>query len=393
MTYLIVALACIGHLVLMAAIHNSVYGLRLPKWLGHLNHLFAFVVTLALPIGLVAGWGWSLDGFLSWPPSCWVHATILAWMGLCLFTLFVLLPFVTIRRALRKEPITVTRRETVDLAKQLGHRPVGVGHHAWLAHLPYNELFQVEFIEATLHPPRLPPALDGLTILHLTDLHFHGTPDREWFAAVIERCNAWQPDIVALTGDVVDTYTHHRWIIPLLGRLRYKHTAFAILGNHDHDLKEPEIIRRRLRRLGMTVVSNGWAQTTINGEPLVIVGTEAPWLEPQPDLSDCPAGPFRLCLSHTPDNIVWARQHGIDVVLAGHVHGGQIRFPVFGPLVMPSKFGRWYDQGAFDEPPSLLYVGRGLSGEEAVRYNCLPEVTLITLRRPPGATHDQPRTT
>ena len=105
----------------------------------------------------------------------------------------------------------------------------------------------------------------------------------------------------------------------------------------------------------------------------------------EPDLSACPDGPFRLCLSHTPDNLAWAARHGIDLMLSGHVHGGQIRFPWIGPLVMPSRYGRWYDQGAFDEPPAILYDSRGLSGEEPVRYNCLPEATLLTLRRPPDS--------
>ena len=71
---------------------------------------------------------------------------------------------------------------------------------------------------------------------------------------------------------------------------------------------------------------------------------------------------------------------GIDLMLAGHVHGGQIRLPPFGSVLVPSRYGRRYDAGAFDEPPTLLHVSRGLSGEHPVHYNCLPEVTLLTLR-------------
>jgi hypothetical protein len=97
-------------------------------------------------------------------------------------------------------------------------------------------------------------------------------------------------------------------------------------------------------------------------------------------LSDCPAGPFRLCLSHTPDNIAWARRAGIDLMLSGHVHGGQIRFPVIGSMLVPSRYGRRYDCGVFAEGPTLLHVSRGLSGEHPLRYGCRPEVTRITLR-------------
>jgi predicted MPP superfamily phosphohydrolase len=87
-----------------------------------------------------------------------------------------------------------------------------------------------------------------------------------------------------------------------------------------------------------------------------------------------------LCLSHTPDNIPWARRADVDVMLSGHVHGGQIRFPVFGSMLVPSRYGRRYDCGSFDLPPTLLHVSRGLSGEHQLRYNCRPEVTLLRLR-------------
>jgi predicted MPP superfamily phosphohydrolase len=122
----------------------------------------------------------------------------------------------------------------------------------------------------------------------------------------------------------------------------------------------------------------------VRGEPLVVVGDESPWRKPAPDLSAAPAGPFRLCLSHTPDNIARARRDGIDLMLSGHVHGGQVRVPVFGSLLVPSRYGRRYDCGTFDESPTLLHVGRGLSGEHPLRFLCRPEVTRLVLR-PAGA--------
>jgi predicted MPP superfamily phosphohydrolase len=90
-----------------------------------------------------------------------------------------------------------------------------------------------------------------------------------------------------------------------------------------------------------------------------------------------------LVLTHTPDNIDWCRQHDIDLALAGHNHGGQIRIPGIGPLFVPSRFGRRYDAGTFHEPPTLMHVGRGLAGQEPLRYFCRPEVTRIVLRTKP----------
>src|SRR5262249_38514505 len=140
------------------------------------------------------------------------------------------------------------------------------------------------------------------------------------------------------------------------------------------------VLRRRLARVGMRVLSNRWEQIEVRGQPMVVIGHEGPWVPPVPDLSACPAGTFRLCLSHTPDNIGWARRHGIDLMLAGHVHGGQVRFPVIGSVLLPSQYGRRYDCGTFDEPPTVLHVSRGVGGEQPLRYNCRPEVTKLILR-------------
>jgi len=75
-----------------------------------------------------------------------------------------------------------------------------------------------------------------------------------------------------------------------------------------------------------------------------------------------------------------ARRAGIDLMLSGHVHGGQIRFPVIGSVLVPSIYGRRYDCGLFHEAPTVLHVSRGLSGDQPLRFGCKPEATLLTLR-------------
>jgi predicted MPP superfamily phosphohydrolase len=373
--------ACLGHLVLMIGSHNWFYGQNWPKGSGDVVHLVHALLVLAFPAACLLTFGWNLGGLFDPASLSGEVAPLVLYAWLCVPAALVWLPAVTAWRLYRHDPSSEVRTEVVDVSRHLGKRPVGEGHHAFLGRLPRTEIFHIEYVERTLRPARLPAALDGLTILHLTDLHFHGTPDRDYYRVVLDRCAAWRPDLVAITGDIADSDIHHRWIVPLLGRLRWNVAAFAILGNHDHRY-DVKVIRRRLRRLGMQVLENSWAQMTVRGEPLVVVGHEGPWLLPAPDLSGCPQGPFRLCLSHTPDNAAWARRHGMDLVLAGHVHGGQIRLPVFGSLLVPSRYGRRYDCGTFALGSTLLHVGRGLSGEHPVRYNCLPEVTLITLRAP-----------
>ncbi len=380
MTIALAALACLGHLVLMVGLHNWLYGLNLPKGVGKLVHLLLGVAALALPAVLVESFGWRMEGMADWEAASPRGYLLRVYLVVCWLAGGVWLPFITLRRNRRVEPAEKVRGEVVDVARQLGHAPVGRGHHGFLAYLPGNEIFQVEYVEKALYPARLPAAWDGLTILHLSDLHLHGTPDRDYFVAIMERCAAWHPDIVAVTGDIADSEYHDRWIIPVLGRLRWKAAAFAILGNHDFYQSDVGRIRRRLRRLGMRVPENNWLRAEVRGEPLVVIGDERPWLRKPMDLTGCPDGPFRLCLSHTPDNVYWWRERGVDLMLSGHVHGGQIRLPVIGSVLVPSGCGRRFDAGAYEVGRTLLHVSRGLSGEHPVRYNCRPEATLLTLR-------------
>jgi uncharacterized protein len=380
------AAATVGHCALMVGSHNWWYGQAMPRKAGDVIHLLHFFLVLVWPVLLWCLVGSDLTTLFAWNSETpWWHFALAVYVALCWFTGLVVFPAVTLRRLLRPQPraLLQSKSEIFDVVKHLGHKPIGDNKQHALCLLPYNEVFQVEFVEQTLCLPRVPPAWDGLSILHLTDIHLCGTPDKAFFRAVLDRCRDPEPDIIAVTGDLADTVKHSRWIVPLLGRLRCKVAAFAILGNHDfwHDAA---YIRRRLGRLKMNVLANTWKQVEIRGQPMVVIGNEYPWNRPQVDLSGCPDGPFRLCLSHTPDNIAWARRGNIDLMLSGHVHGGQIRFPLFGSMLVPSKYGRHYDCGAFDEKPTFLYVGRGLSGEHPIRYLCKPEITRIVLRCPQG---------
>lgn len=380
-SWFLFAAACFGHLILLILVHNWLYGaVTHPVWSDVVRGLHGLVTVAAVP----AYWYyWGFDGLALCTmdaATTWL-AVPLGYVVLCWFTAFVLLPVVTVRRALRRLPAVLAeeRSRVVNVAKELGRRPVGSGSQRLWSYIPGNELYQLELVERTLRLPRLPAAWDGLTIVQVTDLHMHGCPDRDYYQFVMDRCTAWEPDIVAVTGDVVDSKRHHRWVLPVLGRLRWRAHAFAILGNHDR-WHEPELTRRRLRKLGMTVLSNTWQQVQVRGLPLVVIGQEAPWFWPPPDLSDCPPDAFRLCLSHTPDHIRWARRNGVDLMLSGHVHGGQVRLPVVGSVFVPSRYIRRYDLGVFDEPPTVLHVSKGISGEQPWRYRCRPEVVKLMLR-------------
>jgi predicted MPP superfamily phosphohydrolase len=364
--------------------HGLVAVAHVNWWYAHpIDHRLLSVWRKLHAVAVLVGWllfalyAYRAEALADWPiirHVVAVYFSIAAIVGLVVF------PIVCLRRWTRPRPTSLAEEcsHVVDVASAVGYQPLGTATNRWMARLPKNQTFEVDFSQRTLILPRLPLVWNGLTILHLSDLHLRGCPDRRFYQFVLERCRQWDADLVVLTGDVVDSPTHHRLILPLLGQLHGKHGSFAILGNHDA-WYDPDLIRRRLRRAGYDVLGNGWTERRLRGERLLVIGNEAPWFRPAPTPPPVDAA-FRLCLSHSPDQVAWARRHGVDLLLAGHVHGGQIRFPPFGSLFVPSRYGRRYDCGVFDEPPTLLHVSRGLGGQHPLRYNCRPEVTLLTLR-------------
>lgn len=370
------ALAWVGHACIWTALLNTLYGHPLPKLFLKGWRYFTGLVIAAFPL---APWTlWKLDAVNR--SEAWA-APVLVYFGLCWLFGLLVFPVITVRRLLRRPPACVVSesRRTVDLWPELGRKLVGDGKLAAATRLPGNCVFRVDFTDLTLAPPGLPREWDGLTMLVLNDLHFHGTPSRAFFERVSNELSAGPtPDLVFLPGDFVDTHSHREWIGPLLGILSATHGKFAILGNHDRHY-DPERVREELRSAGYTVLGNGWREETIRGVRCVVVGHEGPWFAPPPDLSGAPADRPRLCLSHTPDNFYWGVANRVTLMLCGHVHGGAIRLPVVGSIFVPSVYGRRFDEGVFEEGGTVMVVNRGLSGREPIRFRCNPEALRVTL--------------
>jgi uncharacterized protein len=372
------ALAAFGHACLLIVAVNFVYALPLNRLFLKAYRAVVGLIVLGGPLLYVIYLGCAitpvLAHFREQPP-------LALYLLLALGTSCVAFPATTIRRCCRRPPAFVQiETRTIDVAKELGSPPFGDGENIRIARLPGNDIFRVDFTTLTVRLPNLPAAWDGLTLLHLSDLHFFGTPARSYYEFIVQHCLAdGVPDLALVTGDIIDDDQFIAWIEPVLGPLSRQAPSFAILGNHDW-WQDADGARRQLREIGFQVVSNAWSSIDVRGEKLTLIGHEGPWFRPRPDLSDCPAEGFRLLLSHTPDNIGWARRHGVALMLSGHNHGGQVRLPVVGSIFVPSRFSRRYDEGTFYEPPTLLHVNRGLSGKEPLRFRCRPQVTRIVLR-------------
>ncbi len=369
--------------VLVALVNRShSYGIRLtmlrPLRIGHHVWMFAFPLLLVWFVG-VRG-----PGLLLGAPRAGAWTDVSPGWGVYLLMCAigsVTLVAGSVRRRFRVIPGAQlsNHSHTVDIEGELGRRPVVSGRHERLARLPFNENFRLELSDKHYRLPACPPEWDGLSILHVSDLHFIETIEREHFERVIELGAGLNPDLVVFTGDLLDAQECVEWLPTTLGRLNAPLGCYFILGNHDWYL-DADAIRAKLAELGWTDVGSRCRTIEHNGRPLAIAGLELPWMGEHPDFSGAPEDAFRLLLSHTPDHIHWARSQGIDLMLSGHNHGGQIVLPVVGPVYSPSRYGCKYSAGVFWEDPTLLYVSRGVSGRHPLRYNCLPEMTKLVLR-------------
>jgi predicted MPP superfamily phosphohydrolase len=263
--------------------------------------------------------------------------------------------------------------------------PAPQDRHHFLAHLPGNQILDLDLSEQALELPRLPAALDGLSLVHLADLHFTGRIAKSYFLEVVRLANELRPDLACVTGDLIDNPDCAGWLAEILGGLEARFGVYFVLGNHDLEIGGA-MIRRRLTAAGLVDLGSRWIEVPVRGQRLVLAGNELPWFPPAADLSRAPPpapdGPPRIVLAHSPDQIAWAQAADVDLMLAGHTHGGQIRLPLLGPVFAPSRWGVRYASGLFYAAPTTMHVSRGLSAEFPVRLLCPPELAHLVLRSP-----------
>ena len=376
----------------------AIVALAIPAGLGHLCH-FILAINVCSGQGyrestmdrirgvLYAGLGASaallLWNHLQHPWWTWPWP-LRGYAVLCTISGTVGWPLASLALALRRQPEGVAHDSaTCDLAVP-GPRAdlIGDGRHAWLLRLPGNEAFRLGLREWDVALPGLPDPLDGLQIVQLTDLHLAPCFHRRYFERVLEACRGWDADLLVLTGDVVEHVEAIGWIEPLLGPLEARLGKFAILGNHDHQ-HQPGAILDELTRAGFGTLEGDWTALEANGATIALGGTSAPW-GPDLDPRVMPPADFRILLSHSPDRFYRAASWGIDLVLCGHNHGGQIRLPMIGAVFMPSVYSRRFDRGFFRRGKTLMYVSEGIAGKHPYRWGgCPPEITRFVLRTAP----------
>jgi predicted MPP superfamily phosphohydrolase len=375
----------------------GIIGAVLLPALGHLYH-FVLAVNISsglglresradrIRAGLFAGLFASAALLLwcHWQSPWWTWAwPARAYALLCLVSGSLTWPLLSLRIGMRRRPAGVAgQSELLDLRDDSGASAlIGRGRHRWQLRLPGNEAFLLRKREWELSFPELPEALDGLSIVHLTDLHLAPCYDRAYFDRVVAACQSWPADLVVITGDLIDDDSVLPWVSRVLDPLEARLGKYAILGNHDVE-HQPQRIIDELAAAGFESLEARWITIDEQGTRLAIGGSSEPWgnaLDP----GTIPPGEFRLLLSHSPDLFYRAQCWGVDLMLCGHNHGGQVRLPAVGPVFMPSLYSRRFDRGFFRGGSTLMYVSEGIGGKQPYRYGCTPEVCRFVLRRSP----------
>ncbi|MDQ3687334.1 MAG: metallophosphoesterase [Acidobacteriota bacterium] len=229
---------------------------------------------------------------------------------------------------------------------------------------------------------RLPAALDGLRVVHLSDIHHSPFTGRKQIERAVEMANSLQPDIIVLTGDYI---THEReYAAPcaeMMGRLRARCGVYAILGNHDHWVDAP-LITDLFRAEGIRMLVNEGMRFEHRGASFWLAGVD----DTMVGLEDLPlalAGSrddeMKLLLAHNPIVLRRAARAGVDLVLSGHTHGGQVTWR--SERSASGRVRRRLLRGLGRQGDTQIYVSRGLGTVVLpVRYGCPPEVSLLHLR-------------
>ena len=259
----------------------------------------------------------------------------------------------------------------------------------------------VEVTQTEVRLAGLPEVFEGLKIVQLSDIHMDAYTEPFYLERVMAKVNELQPDMVMLTGDYVSEMPFPAkfnegaaWQCAEILKKIACREIYAVLGNHDI-VVGPDGVTEALVANGIPVLNNHCVPIERNGARIwlsgmgdPLTGHSAPDLAIPESVRGIANEPVVL-LCHEPDFVdrmlTHEAGHAVSLMLSGHTHGGQVRLPFYGPLTLPG-LGKKYVEGWFRFPTHAgalqLYVNRGI-GTVGVpfRFDCPPEITVITLRR------------
>jgi predicted MPP superfamily phosphohydrolase len=272
---------------------------------------------------------------------------------------------------------------------------------------PYRPVFR-------RHRLRVPADWPALSILHISDLHVR-RGDPRLYRAQRAALAGLTPDLLCVTGDLCEQVTDIHLVADLLRAVRPRLGTFVVLGNHEHNAPLPEHLREHhargwrglldrllhlvaprarsdgdeeahamaeaLRAAGITVLHNEGARVEVEGRPLWIAGCDSAWAghaDMEAAIAGRAADEACLALIHEPELAFEAGEHGADLILAGHTHGGQVRLPLVGaPYTLRGDERLGIAAGFQRIGEALLHITAGLGHTIPLRVRCPPEVVWL----------------
>ena len=245
----------------------------------------------------------------------------------------------------------------------------------------------------TISSRELPDAFDGYRIAQVSDLH--NAEFGEGNQRLLNMLREAEPDMIAITGDLIDSRKTNVAIALAFAKEAVKIApCYYVSGNHEARVSEYQDLKTGLETAGVTVLDDAQVKIDASGESITVIGVNDPSFSADyltgdaavidqklTELAAEDAG-FTILLSHRPELFNTYVSHDMDLVLSGHVHGGQFRLPLIGGLVAPNQglFPK-YDAGVYSEGDTNMIVSRGIGNSILpFRFNNRPEVVLIELK-------------
>lgn len=257
-----------------------------------------------------------------------------------------------------------------------------------------NNTLELNYI--TVNNSTLPSEFEGFRIAHVSDLH-----NSEWGESnerLINLLKASKPDIIAITGDIVD---RNRTNVEIAVNFAKEATKIApcyyVSGNHESAIPNYDQLEKGLTEVGVTVLNNSKVEIKRGNDKITIMGICDPTLviderdgyDEKSITKDLISkisytkNDYTILLSHRPESFDIYVEKEIDLTLSGHAHGGQVRLPLIGGILAPNQgFFPYYDSGLYEKNTSAMIVSRGIGNSTfPIRVNNVPEIILIELNK------------
>lgn len=238
----------------------------------------------------------------------------------------------------------------------------------------------------TVDSENIPLAFNGFKIAHISDLH--NAEFGEGQSKLIEKIREADPDIIVITGDMIDSRrTDVEKAVELVVGLGGEIPIYYVTGNHESRVSEYSELEEKLVENGVNVLRNKNQSIEIDGSYINIIGVDDPAFGYSSDemydtITGLKGDSYNILLSHRPELFGMYIQTGVDLVLSGHAHGGQVRIPFIGGLAAPNQgFFPKYTEGLYENGGTSMIVSRGLGNSIIpLRVNDPPELVIIMLK-------------